>query len=339
MRRRTPLLPAGSQAGLTLVELLIGMALGLLVVGTLGYLYAGNRQAFRVQDNVARLQENGRYAVEVMGQDLRMGGYMGCSNLAEVTVAPTAVVVAPVAVPNPANVLGGVEGGAGADSLTLMRVDGRGAVLTAVMTDAAAAVPIPPSPRQHAAGTYFLVADCLNADIFRASGQIVQGATTIQHAENAATTPPNTVNTSNNLSKAYGADALVFPFEALAYSIGNNPAGNPALYRAVNGTAQEVVENVKDMQIVYGVDTDGDGAVNAYVTANNVVNWAQVLAVRVSLLLRSPEANVATGPPAVFWDRDNNGVNDFNPATDADAQARRLLYVYTSTIGLRNRLR
>jgi type IV pilus assembly protein PilW len=328
-----PLCPPSRQAGLTLVELMIAVALGLLLLAALGFLYAGNRQAFRTHDSIARLQENGRYAMEVLGQDLRMVGYIGCGALGEVPIAATAVLVPPVAVPTPANVLGGAEGaGNASDSLTLMRVDGRGAMLTAAMATAAAEVPIPASPRLYAAGTHFLIADCRNADLFRASQKVEQGNTSILHAAGA-------YNSNANLSKAYGADALVFPFEAIAYSIASNPAGNPALYRAVNGDAQEVVENVKDMQIVYGVDTNNDGAVDAYRLANEVTNWARVLAVRVSLLLRSPEANVATGPPAVFWDRDNNGTNDFNPATDPDAQARRLLYVYTSTIGLRNRLR
>ncbi len=324
-------LPLSRQAGLTLVELMIAAALGLLLLAALGYLYVGNRQAFRTHDSVARLQENGRYAMEVLAQDLRMVGYIGCSALGEVPIARTAVLAGTVAVPTPGNVLAGTEGAA-ADSLSIMRVDGRGAVLTAAMAGAAAAVPIPASPRQYAAGTYFLIADCLNADLFRNSVDVDTGAMSITHAAGAH-------NISADLSKAYGADALVFPFEHIAYRIANNPAGNPALHRDVNGIAQEVVENVKEMQIVYGVDTDGDGAVNAYVTANNVTDWSRVLAVRVSLLLRSPETNVATAPPAVFWDRDNDGTNDFDPATDADAQARRLIYVYTSTIGLRNRLR
>lgn len=321
------------QTGLSLIELMIALGLGLLIVAAMGYLYVGNRQAFRVQDNLARLQENGRYAVEVLGQDLRMVGYIGCGTLEEITVAPTAVVAAPVAVPTPDNVLTGTEGAAGAsDSISLMRVDGRGAALTAAMANAADPVPIPKSPAQYAAGKYFLIADCLGADLFRNSDAIDTGATSIVHKVGA-------YNASGSLSKAYGADALIFPYTHIRYRIDSNPAGNPALYRDVNGAAEEVVENVKAMQIVYGLDTNDNGAVDAYRRADEVVNWAQVLAVRVSLLLRSPEANVSTGPPAVFWDTNNDGVNDFKPLVDADAKARRLLYVYTTTIALRNRTR
>lgn len=322
MSGRAPI-PRSAQAGITLIELMIALGLGLLIVAALGYLFVGNRQAFRVQDNLARMQENGRYAMEVLGQDLRMAGYIGCASLGEVTVAATA---SDATAPTPANILVGTEGGTGMapDGITLRRVDGRGAVLTKAMTDATVAVPIPASPSKYAAGTHFIIADCLNADLFDASAQVNIGATAITH---------------KGLSKAYGAEAMVFPFQSIEYDIHNNPAGNPALYRAVDGTGQEVVENVKDMQIVYGVDTDGDGAVNAYVRADQVTKWEDVLAVRVSLLLRSPEANIATGSPAVFLDKDNNGVNDFDAGKDADAQARRLLYVYTSTFGLRNRTR
>ena len=331
MQRHLPL--RFRQSGLTLVELMIAAALGLLLLAALGYLYVGNRQAFRTHDSVARLQENGRYAMEVLGQDLRMVGYIGCGALGEVPINAAAVVAAPVAVPAPANVLGGTEGGAGADSLSLMRVDGRGAALTAAMANVNDPIPIPASPRKHAAGTHFLIADCLNADLFRNSEVVNTGAITIKHAA-------GTYNTSDNLGKAYGADALVFPFESIAYSIATNPAGNPSLYRALNGTAQEVVENVKDMQIVYGVDSNGDGAVDVYVKADAVTDWSRVLAVRVSLLLRSPEANVATQPQTgLFWDRDNDGASDLDTATDPDVQARRLLYVFTSTIGVRNRVR
>ncbi len=328
--------PRCRQSGLTLVELMIALALGLLLLAAMGYLYVGNRQTYRTLDSVARLQENGRYAMEVLGQDLRMVGYIGCGALGEVPINAAANVGAPVAVPTPANVLEGTEGDTGADSLRLMRVDGRGAALSAPMTNVDDPIPIPASPRQHAAGTYFLIADCLKADLFRNSEDVNTGAITIKHAAAGG------YNTSDNLGKAYGADALVFPFESIAYRIYTNPAGNPphrSLYRAVNGTDQEVVENVKDMQIVYGVDSNGDGAVDVYVTADKVSDWARVLAVRVSLLLRSHKDGVATGPQMVFWDRDNDGNNDFDPDADPDVQARRLLYVFTSTFGLRNRLR
>ena len=63
------------QSGLTLVELLIAMALGLLVLLAIVSLYVGSRQTFRIQEDSARLQETGRYAIETLGRSIRQAGF------------------------------------------------------------------------------------------------------------------------------------------------------------------------------------------------------------------------------------------------------------------------
>lgn len=63
------------QRGLTLVELLVAMTLGLLVLLAISSLYIGSRATFRLQDDNARLQETGRYALEVMGRSIRQAGF------------------------------------------------------------------------------------------------------------------------------------------------------------------------------------------------------------------------------------------------------------------------
>ncbi|MFN3593216.1 MAG: PilW family protein [Thiobacillaceae bacterium] len=74
--------PSGhkTQTGLTLVELLISLTLGLIITLAVGYLYINSRHIYRVNDNVARMQENGRYVMEMIGRDLRMAGYWGCAS-------------------------------------------------------------------------------------------------------------------------------------------------------------------------------------------------------------------------------------------------------------------
>lgn len=65
-------------SGVSLVELMIAMALGLLIVLTIGYAYVGSRQAFRGMDALSRMQENARFVFETMTLDLRMAGFVGC---------------------------------------------------------------------------------------------------------------------------------------------------------------------------------------------------------------------------------------------------------------------
>ncbi len=354
------------QRGLTLIEVMIALGLGLLIVAALGYLFVGNRQAFRVQDSLARLQENGRYALEVLGQDLRMAGYIGCAEVGgkpgEVKPKIHHVDVVKKLLPaksateldtsdklESTHVLRGYDSdwakfdrnndgviddndklheyAVGTDSLFILRPSNDLVVLNTNMTSREAAIPMGAGNAKFKAGDLALIADCEHADIVTATED---SSTVFEHGV--------------NLSKAYGTDAILMPLMGAVYYIRNKSGGGRSLYRVPwRGNqwqvSEEVVENVKDLQIVYGVDGNGDGAVDAYLRADQVTDWARVLAVRLSLLLRGAEPNIATGPPAVFWDPDNDGTNDFDPATDADAQARRLLQVFTTTVALRNRAR
>jgi type IV pilus assembly protein PilW len=63
------------QSGLSLVEMMVAMVLGLLILLAVSSIYIGSRQTFRLQDDNARLQETGRYALEVMGRSIRQAGF------------------------------------------------------------------------------------------------------------------------------------------------------------------------------------------------------------------------------------------------------------------------
>jgi type IV pilus assembly protein PilW len=66
--------PGLHQTGLTLLELMISLSLGLLLLTGIGTIYVGSNQTYRVQEENARLQENGRYALEVIGRNIRQAG-------------------------------------------------------------------------------------------------------------------------------------------------------------------------------------------------------------------------------------------------------------------------
>jgi type IV pilus assembly protein PilW len=117
--------------------------------------------------------------------------------------------------------------------------------------------------------------------------------------------------------------------DRVSYFIGTNPAGNPALYRVgLGGNAEELVENVHDMQFRYGLDTDDNGTVDMYTVAPG--NWTQVASVTINLLMRSPDNNLSTATQTVTYDNGTTGI--FN------APDRRLYQVYSATVGVRNRL-
>lgn len=66
-------------AGLTLVELLIGMALGLLVIAATLSMFAATGRTNHSLNALAAVQESGRQALMLLERDLRATGYRGCA--------------------------------------------------------------------------------------------------------------------------------------------------------------------------------------------------------------------------------------------------------------------
>lgn len=68
------------QRGFTLLEVMVALALGLLLTVGILSLFQSTSQTNRLQNGLARLQENGRFAVSRIETDLRMLGAQACSN-------------------------------------------------------------------------------------------------------------------------------------------------------------------------------------------------------------------------------------------------------------------
>jgi type IV pilus assembly protein PilW len=66
-------------AGFSLVELLLALALGLVVVTGIVQLFVGNSQSYAVLNGQARMQENGRFALEFIARAARSAGFFGCA--------------------------------------------------------------------------------------------------------------------------------------------------------------------------------------------------------------------------------------------------------------------
>lgn len=64
------------QGGLGLVELIISIAISLALVIVITRVYLGSRQVYRATDEVAQLQEQGRLALEAIGYNIRMAGWL-----------------------------------------------------------------------------------------------------------------------------------------------------------------------------------------------------------------------------------------------------------------------
>ena len=75
-----PRKPGASQRGVTLIELMVAMVLGLLVAGGIVTVFSSTSSSNKAQTQLARLQEEGRFAIAKLTEDLRMANGLYCSS-------------------------------------------------------------------------------------------------------------------------------------------------------------------------------------------------------------------------------------------------------------------
>lgn len=79
MYRKQPMKPRTAQSGLSLVELMIAMLIGLLVVVAAGGVFLANKRVYASTETLNRIQEGTRAAFELMSRDIREAGGNPCS--------------------------------------------------------------------------------------------------------------------------------------------------------------------------------------------------------------------------------------------------------------------
>lgn len=72
--------------GFSLIELMIGLTLGLMITAAIMQLFIGTKQNYRLSAKLSEIQENGRLSLEILTNNLRMAGFSGCSTASTNTV-------------------------------------------------------------------------------------------------------------------------------------------------------------------------------------------------------------------------------------------------------------
>lgn len=331
------------QSGFSLVELMIATTLGLIVITAVSSIFLSSNKTNKTQENMARLQENARFALNKMQTDIRMAGYRGCLgrkgstagasptlvtnvisgstyaddlalslqgfNATAATWSPTLDSAIAAAIPAPT---------AGSDIISVRMGTGSGTPLTALMASGSATIAIAANPDNLAIGDTALIADCVTSTVFKVTGI---SATSIAHS--------TATNTTANLGRAFDIDAVVMPTATVTYYVAPSAdlTNGLSLWRKTNASgSEELVDNVEQLKIIYGEDTNGDIAPDKYVSADQVTNMNNVIAVKLMLLTRTTDDKLS-----------NNGQNyTFNGAltTPPDKRIRR---AFNLVITLRNR--
>src|SRR5690349_21027647 len=66
--------------GMTLVELMVAMVLGLVIIGGVIGVMLANKRSYSTNQGLAQVQETARTAFELMARDIRQAGGNGCDS-------------------------------------------------------------------------------------------------------------------------------------------------------------------------------------------------------------------------------------------------------------------
>ena len=70
----------GSQRGFTMVELMVALLLGLVLIGGVINVFLTSGQTLRVNQNLSRVHENARFAIEMFSREIREAGMVPCGS-------------------------------------------------------------------------------------------------------------------------------------------------------------------------------------------------------------------------------------------------------------------
>jgi Tfp pilus assembly protein PilW len=255
------------QRGVSLVELMVALLLGLFLLFALVEILINGKQSFSSASHMSRLQENGRIATNLVVTDLKRAGYMG-GNSNQDNISGSAGQVAGAATCPTGNtnwgrmVTWGISGLDDTNAGYACIPNGtylRGDVLTIRY-----AAP-------WAASTISANKIYLRSSLFE--GRIFQGS--------AEGTPTNDVEDEPN---------SVRELMAYSYFVGNSgrTCGGqavPSLFRvslddSSQPEVQELLPGIEHFQVQYGV-------AGQYVDADDVANWDNVVTARIWLLVRA----------------------------------------------------
>ena len=324
-QRRHPrrLQPRAKIRGLSLIELMIAMVLGMVVVASASAIFISNRQTYRATESMSRLQESGRISFELMARDIRQAAGNPCArdlsvanvlnnsganwwsnwNATIIGYEDTDGVAFPFA--------GGVGGRvAGTDAIELKSADNISGVTVVTQNPPSAQFQVNTTNHPLASGDIVMVCDYRQATILQVTNAQPGTNTTVVHNTGASTPGncskglgfPTNCGNVNGTPYTYDPNSVIVRMQASRWYIGNNEAGGRSLFRSVlvnNGGAagtanQEIVSGINNMTLQYLVRNAGD-YVNASAVAPN--DWANVVAVRVLLTMAGNDRIGTDGNP------------------------------------------
>lgn len=325
---------AAGQRGVSLIELMVALVIGLVLIGGAVYVYNQSRNNYTTNDVVARLQETGRFAMSVIEPDIRMSNYWGLVKGASAITGQAPQTAASIGAPtmcgtNFARDLNSNLQGNNNEYDIGCAAEGGGAIESS---------------------------DTLT---IRRASTIAMGGTANNRLTICSTRVMGRL-LDNNTACTAAPNGQVNALVVNAYYVARESDLNdtvPALRRwrlptaaepaGTNFLGEEVIAGIEDMQVQFGIDPTGArGFATQYVNPDAVPADSQVVSVRIWLLVRAENAETGFIDGQTYQYGDRVVANGVTADLDAVASAtmayrpndgfRRILM--SRTIQIRNAL-
>ncbi|MEZ5665656.1 MAG: PilW family protein [Burkholderiaceae bacterium] len=246
---------------MTLVELMVGAALGLLVVLAVVYVFAGSRASYRHQESFSAVQESGRIALELLTRDIRMAGFPGCGNLLYMDHRSSGDAL-------PANARFGNEVAIAGDPTQVTVVRGSAESANLVASPASNQIQLDNIALLGTvtAGDRLLVSDCVFTEVLT-----------------VAAVAGNAVTAAGALSRQYRPGSRVMRLEQVAFT----RSAQGELLR--NG--QAIAAGLDALSFQFGIPGPGSRSVTNYLDAPTALQMQSVVAVRLNMTVTDREVS------------------------------------------------
>jgi type IV pilus assembly protein PilW len=291
---------------MSLVELMISITIGLLLLAGITTLIAQQSSASGELDKASRQIENGRYAAQVVREDIELAGYFGeffkpgtpsalsdpCStataDLDAAVPLPIQGYDSPATVPSPLSAcLPDANHVAGTDIVVIRRTD----TTTVPVASAVAGQPYMQTGLNVSKALDKVVGTGSDTSVFilkQRDGTVSPLRNYLVHIYYVS--PCNIPASGSTCSSSSDGGKPIPTLKRLELTL----TGGTAAF-----SVTPLVEGIENFQVDYGIDTNADGAPDYYTTGTystattpmTATDWANVMAVRINILARNTDSS------------------------------------------------
>ena len=318
------------QQGLSLIEIMIAMLISLFLLGGVIQVYSSTRITYQTNEGLSRLQENARFIFDRIATDLSAAGFLGCmdsndrlsngafkihNRLSQQGTAANAS----YDFSNPVDGIdanGPSNSGVNSDMLRVRRSVASSAMQLAApytLGDTSLLL-VPGSKALNTLSQWqtLAISDCEKTSIFMVTNKPDPTVGVIEFDPNKVS-PVGQINAGqSNIETVYkgkkitdlrgyydkpgASKAVSYQIATTSYNICNGASGRLSL--CMNGN--ELVEDVTDLQLLFGINTNGTPGPDQFVkpgsAALNAAGLNAVASMRVDLTLESGAVQVNGQP-------------------------------------------